>query len=366
MADTTAATATVGAPLTAPAPGQGSALSSTAPSTPAPELLNLASFDAEDLLAGTEPTAETTETIPGEEPEDDTVSPEADPSAEAEETPETEGEEPDETTPEADDTDDQPEGLKPKAIKRFNKLLAQRDEAKAAERQAKSELAALQARLEQRQDEPVPVNIASDPLAAVTNEEQLDAHDSLFKQIRSWCRRNPQGGTPPLHLTGGQEREFDTDEVVSNLEYAERMIDEVPKRRGFISEFRAKRAETRAAYPAVFTAGTPENETAHKLYPKLLNFATQADQDALLARLVKAELMEREERDGVARYTRVELKKPAASAKPAAKPAPKPAPTGLHVPPVKMTNSQTPQKAAWERVNAPLGSIDVEELLEVI
>jgi len=263
--------------------------------------------------------------------------------------------------------DEAPEGLKPKAVKRFNKLLAQRDEARANELKLKLELADLKGKQEQRQDEPVAVKAESDPLAAVTNAEQLEAHENYFRQVKAWCRRNPQGGIPPKELTGGVERELDVDAVVNNLEHAETMLEALPTRRVFLEKFRADRAEARKAYPKVFTPGTVEEAEAKVLLPKLLNFRTQADQDKMLARLVRAELMEREERDGVARYTRVELTKPKASpAKEAnGKPTPKPALTRLSVPPVKATNGDA-RKQSWDRVKMPGQSVDVEELMDEV
>lgn len=340
------------------------------------ELLKSASFDVEDLMAGpvtgdadgAETNEEGEATAKAEEGAEesegdamaDTEGEEAD--SEATTTDGEESEEDGDEKPEAED--DKLEGLKPKAVKRFNKLLKQRDEARANELTLKLKLAELEAKQEQRQDEPVAVKAESDPLAAVTNEEQLEAHENYFNRVKAWCRRNPNGGIPPKELTGGVERELDVEAVVGNLEHAESMLEALPKRRVFLDKFRADRAEARKAYPKVFTPGTVEEAEAKVLLPKLLNFRTQADQDKMLARLVRAELMEREERDGVARYTRVELTKPKAStAKEAAvKPTPKPAMTSVRVPPVKAAVGNA-SKQSWDRVKTPGESVDVEELM---
>lgn len=362
-----AATATANAPASESATGAAGALSSPPP-TLAPELSALPSFDVEDFLAGQSDGAEskTETTQDAETAEEDTT-----PATEEEEealAPESESEEADgdeaEADAQAEDDEESPEGLKPKAIKRFNKLLAQRNEAKEEARLAKAELQALKAKQEQHQDEPQPLKVEGNPLAAVTNEEQLEAHENYYQRWKAWCRRNPNGGIPPADLMQG-DQELEPDTVVSYLEAAENMLEKVvPKHRDFLQNFRSKRTEAKASYPKMFQPGTPEHETFQALKPRLLNFATQADQDALLAKLVKAELMEREERDGVARYTRVELKKPATSAKAAAKPAPKPATTGTAVPPVKATNGRSARELAWEKANAPHGSVDVEDLMD--
>jgi hypothetical protein len=374
MAEKSAATATASAAPAESASGPGAAQSNVSTPVLSPELIASPSFDVEAFLAGETQASDATETNSDAEPAEDTPTEESDADtataddADDETAAETEGEEAEPGADEAKSEDDPNlEGLKPKAIKRFNKLLTQRDEALAAKRAAEAELAELKTKLEQRADEPQPVKVDSNPLATVTNEEQLEAHEQYYEQVQAWCRRNPQGGTPPKHLTGNEERELDADMVVTNLEHAERMLNKaLPKHREFLQAHRAKRAEARAAHPKVFTAGTPEHDLAKALMPRLLNFASQADQDALLAKLVKAELMEREERDGVARYTRVELKKPATPAKPAAaKPAPKPALTSTTVPLVKATtNGKSAVANNWERLKAPGASVDMEDLMD--
>lgn len=330
-----------------------------------PELMASSSFDVEAFLAGEDKPA-------GETNQEDAESADTTAATETAEDEAPTGEESDsteETAPEgeaatSEDDDAQPEGLKPKAIKRFNKLLEQRNSAQAEATQIKAQLAELKAQQEARQDAPTPLKVDSDPLASFTSEEQLEAHESFNSRVKSWCRRNPMGGVPPKDLTGGTEIELTAEQVVDNLEQAEQMLERIPKRRAFLTDFRAKRAEARAAYPNVFKAGTPEHDAAKTLLPRLLNFRTQADQDALLARLVKVELMEREERDGVARYTRVPLKNQTTPASAASgKPMPKPAPQASSVPPVRPTNGQSTRTAAWEKSLVSGASVDVEDLL---
>ena len=88
--------------------------------------------------------------------------------------------------------------------------------------------------------------------------------------------------------------------------------------------------------PQMFTDGTPEHQSAETYRRQLLNFRTAAEQDAIIAKLLKIDHQEREERDGVARYTRVALKKDAANQQGATtakvvttKPSPKPSGTAM-------------------------------------
>lgn len=366
--NTQAATATASAVTTDSASGSGSAMSTTRTGDFFnSELMASPSFDVESFLAGEEKPASETNQDDAESADEPTADSETaeDESPTGDESTSTEDAAPEGEAATSEDDDAQPEGLKPKAIKRFNKLLEQRNAAQAEAAQMKAQLAELKVQQEAKQDVPTPVKVDSDPLAAVTSEEQLEAYESFNNRVKAWCRRNPGGGTPPTELTGGVEREFTAEQVVDNLEQAEEILERIPKRRAFLDDFRAKRAEARTAYPNVFKAGTPEHDAAKTLLPRLLNFRTQADQDALLAKLVKVELMEREERDGVARYTRVPLKNqtPPASAA-SGKPMPKPAPQASTVPPVRQTNGQSARAAAWERSLLPGTSVDVEDLLD--
>jgi hypothetical protein len=378
MADnSTAATATASASPAGSAPGTGAAPTSERKPVLAPELSASPSFDVEEFLAAQEAGPSTSETKGAETTGDatsETAETQTDETATAESDGEGEGESTEEpsqdenetasdTEAQAEDDDAAPEGLKPKAVKRFNKLLEQRDAAKAAERAAKEELASLKAQLEARQDEPTPVKADADPLAQITNDEQLEAYEAFYDRVKAWCRRNPHGGTPPKELTGGVEQEFDVEGVVSSLEQAERMLESLPKRREFLRSYREAKAKAKEAYKPVFTPGTAENALAESLRPRLLNFRSQADQDALLAKLVKAELMEREERDGVARYTRVELKNGKPAAPITAKPVPKPALTRTIVPPVKAASNGT-KTDVMTRLRTSGESIDAEEFLD--
>lgn len=324
-----------------------------------------AAFDVEDMfMAGAEPepveptnkaegaeqdeaTTENAETEAAEA-EVDAASADAEPEAQAEE-------------PAAEADAETLKALKPKAIKRFNQMLSQRDEALAEARQAKAERDALKAQIEQRQNEPVAVVKASDPLAKVTNLEQLEAHESYWENVRLWCLANLNGGVPPKELSGGDgETELPPRTVVENLARAEAIIKAAPKKREFLESFRAERAKAREAAPDMFRAGTPENKAAVDYQRKLLNFEAQADQDLIIAKLLKVDRMEREEREGI-RYTRVETKKPDPKTAPVAlKPLPKPAPSAARTPVVRASGTL---KTLAEKLAA--GPQDVEALFDM-
>jgi len=264
---------------------------------------------------------------------------------------------------EAGDDAETLKALKPKAIKRFNQMLSQRDEALAARRAAEAERDAIKAQLDQKSDEPIPVAKSSNPLAAVTNEEQLDAHENFYRTARSWLRSHPNGGVPPVELTGGREIEFDSEMVGQNLDRYETLLESAKGHREFLQKIRAERAKAREVAPEMFKAGSPEHAAALEYHRKLLNFDSQSDRDIIIAKLLKADRMEREEREGI-RYTKVATKAADKPAPAAAKPQPKPAPAAARAPVMRAAGAKSGTAAAWERVNAPGGSVDIEELMD--
>jgi hypothetical protein len=147
---------------------------------------------------------------------------------------------------------------------------------------------------------------------------------------------------------------------VENLEMAEAILDAVPKRLEFLNQFRAQTAEARQIVPEVFVKGSPEHKAAQAWQRKLLNFHALPDQTVILAKLVKLERMEKEEREGVAKYPRVPIEK--AASKPAT--AVKPAALSKAVPAVRPTSGASTNSIA-ERLNRPGEAIDAEELMNV-
>jgi hypothetical protein len=358
----------------------GLAMSEGSAAAAAPELNDDASFDVESFLAGDADGADDAGAGSGDgafEGNDDGEGSAADDAADA-----GDGDEPDDAVADddagdADEGDDAGDGeepedaellraLKPKAQKRFNQLLKQRDEALAARREAEKERDELKVQVESGADAPVPVVLRDDPLAAVVNEEQLDAHANFYQRVKSWCRRNPDGGVPPRDLTGGVETDLDRDAVIDNLETAETMLEAVPRRREFLARFREMSRGAREYLPEAFKKGTAEHKRALEIQRALFEFGRRPDQALIVARLVKLERMEREEREGVARYPRIEVK-PVAKEKVngGANGSAKRAPLPRAVPTVRPTAGAGASARPWERVNAK-EAVDAEDLLEAL
>ena len=346
------------------------------PVTSLPELYAADTFDVEAMMAAHDAPAVASETEPakdqnpGEEDDDQAQDPNTE---SADDVDKVEGIEPGETAEadatSSDEADDKAEvvqdqtGKKLIGVRHFNRVLRQRNEAKAAMRALESKLAEATTKLNQIDDKPVVVPVREDPLAAVTNTEQLEATESNAKAWRAWCRRNPNGGTPPVQ---GAE-EMDAEQVANSLEWAESILEAAPVKRTFLSEFTQTRAQVRKEMPQMFTPGTEEHTAYQSLQRKLLNFRTAADQDAIIARLIKMDRQEREERAGVARYARVELKpKSKDDAKTTAqvvttKPSPKAGQPSGSLPAMRAATGVTPRQAVQQKL-AESAAVDIEEL----
>lgn len=327
-------------------------------------------------MAGPAPAAEAAKPEPtkDEGDDDEAQAAAAQSAADEEPTPTTdEPKNPEDKDSEADGevVEDAATGKKLIGIKHFNRMHRQRDEAKASERAAKAEADAakaeaadLKAKLAEVEDKPVVMAADNDPLFNATTTEQVEATEANAKAWRMWCLRNLQGGTPPVQ---GAE-EMDADQVVSMLEWAEKVIESVPTKKAFLANFTKTRTEVRKEMPQMFTPGTEEHGQFQALQRKLLNFRTAADQDAIIAKLIKYEAREREEREGIARYPRVELKPgkqgegKALTKVTTMKPSPKPAATAPVIPAVRAATGSNPKEAARARLDAD-APVDVEELI---
>lgn len=387
MADTTtAAPATADAAAASDALSSGAAASSTPTALrPLAELMTQDAFDVESVLAAQgnwadEETKPTSSTAPAEESHDDEGNDNADANAETAQADEEETSD-SETSTETDEEGNEEDaevvqdqnGKKLINVRHFNRMMRQRNDAKKAAREAIEKAAAaeakaqaVEARLLEVEDKPVVVPAANDPLSGVATEPQLEATIQNATAWRNWARRNMHGGTPPIQ--GADE--MTPDQVADALESAEAILEAAPAKRVFLREFSQKRAEIRKVMPQMFTDGTPEHQSAETYRRQLLNFRTAAEQDAIIAKLLKIDHQEREERDGVARYTRVALKKDAANQQGATtakvvttKPSPKPSGTAMTSQPAmrQLGGSTTRQQIAQRLRDAE--SMDVEELL---
>lgn len=345
-------------PADASKPGSEETASST-PTLTQPEFDMSATFDVEDLLAGPAPGVATPNTNTTEGLEDDN---EAQP--EAPDEPKESDADPDEPKTEDDDAEvvEDQQGKRLVGAKHFDRMRKQRDAAKSAQREMEAKLKEVEAKLAQVEDKPVVVSKQNDPLATVTNTEQLEAVEANAKAWRRWCRSNPLGGTPPIE--GAEEME--PEKIAATLEWAEGILEAAPKRAQFLREFQENRQSVKKVLPQMFTPGTDEQRAYQQWQRKLLNFDTVADQDAIIAKLIKLEQQEREEKEGVARYTRVELKKQDGGKSPAkvvtTKPSPKSVTTTTTVPAVRSSTGSTPREAVMQKLAAPGASVDLEEL----
>lgn len=330
------------APATAPDPSASTevtpAVSPTRAPMVRPDLDSRSSFDVEELLRGEAP-GTATETDPEDEALDDSAQPDAENVEEVE-------------TEEDADESEAAEAVKPKTVRRLQAVLKQRDAAKAELRAKAAEIEALTEKLSKVDDKPVVMQGDNDPLAAATTYEQLEAAESNAKAWRRWCRSNPLGGTPP----GKDAEEMDSEQITATLEWAEHVIDNVPKRHAFLTKFHETRAKVKTEMPAMFKAGSPEQKRHSELQRQLLNFRTAAEQDSIIAKIIFAETVEREKREGIANYPRVALKK---GATPEPKPTPK---TFIPQAPMPRVKSLSPTTGdVWERSKTQ--AVDVEEML---
>jgi hypothetical protein len=269
---------------------------------------------------------------------------------------------------EAQTEDDNPEmvedaatGKKFVKAKDFNRMHRQRNEAKqkAAEaarelEAARVKLAELESKLTTVEDKPVVVAGDENPLAEVVSLDQLAKAEQQAKAWRSWCRANPHGGTLP----SGEDK--DAEFVGATLDWVDSILESLPQRREFLEGYTATRAKVRAENPKMFTAGTDEHRAYQAYQKQLLSFRSAKDQDAIIAKLIKLDTMEREEREGIASYPRVAKKKAEAAPAGTAKPAPRqinPRPAG------QISVTSATGSSAWDKLNQPGASVAFEDLL---
>lgn len=336
MAATTTTAVSAAADVSKPAGSGASTTSSTAASaTPSPEFLPAMSYDVEDMLAaeGT-PVADTTKVTEDPKRDDEKASaegetPGAEASAEEIEATGDEAANADEGSDEPEVLQDETTGKKLVGARHFERMLKQRNAAKHAEREArealeleKAKTADLESKLTSGGDKPV---VTTDlpltrlaPQVNPNNPEHLTQLEQHAQDWLNWCERHPTGGAP-----GDGSEEWDTDRVVDQKRWANAVLKAIPEHRKFQTDFTTERAKVKAENPQMFQAGTEEHKAHGEYQRKLLNFRTAADQDAIIAKLIKLDRMETEERTGVASYPRVPKTK-AAIKTDGDKPKPKP------------------------------------------
>ncbi len=197
------------------------------------------------------------------------------------------------------------------------------------------------------------------PLAHVDSLDTLQQQTALAKQVRTWCRANPDGG-----MVG--DREFTADDVTAKLAHAEAVLDAAPDWQLRLTQREAVKPweGARKVCPEMFQAGTEEHDfaaTAVRMCPEIK--LKLANWEMLLAAAVRSIKQVAEETAGKAKYVRMEMKDgkvvapvraaaPAASGKPATT-VPKvrpPATPGGAPPPLRTTRGPgaKPDTAALE------------------
>lgn len=164
------------------------------------------------------------------------------------------------------------------------------------------------------------------PLAHVDSLEDLQSQTNLAKQIRQWCKANPDGG-----LIGNLE--VSAEDVAMKLAHAETVLEAAPDWQSRLH----RRAEqkpwegARRVCPELFTPGTEQNQFAEMALQMCPEIRTKLPNwEMFLAAAARSIAQVTEIEQGKAKYVRMELKdgkvvapqKPATPIKPGTKPAP--------------------------------------------
>jgi hypothetical protein len=335
------------------------------------------------MLADAAPDAPEAESKPDEPNSDEDANPDADEAKgdAAEAKPDDEGKAAEEHEHEEPEVVEDQDGKRLVSAKHLERALKQRATAKTAEREA---LARAEAAEKQAAELKAQIEVSTEPRAATAtplsyltrdlqvdleNAEHLESLEAHARSWQAWCRRHPTGGTPSK-----DGEEWTPEQVVNQLEWAEQVLEALPKHREFKAGFQTERAKVKAELPRLFQAGTEEQRAFAAEQRRVLNAASAKDQDTIIARQVLtrdiplaelAKLAERfrEERDGVASYARVPKKSATGGA--AAPDKPKPKLTLVTTRPVGAVKpaAEGSRKTLAERLAA--GPQDVEALFDV-
>ena len=154
-----------------------------------------------------------------------------------------------EEDPEPEDDEDQKLKLPEKFRARIDKVVKQREAARAERDAAKAEAAALKERVAAAEAEPVMLTpTASSPLANVRNAEELQAAAQYWENLLDWAEDNDNGGT--LVGPDGKEQELDRAAVKRLRRTARDMVEKaVPERRAFLERRPEAVKKAKTAYP---------------------------------------------------------------------------------------------------------------------
>lgn len=206
---------------------------------------------------------------------DDPIQPEA-------EQEETTAEPEEETGEEVDDPEPKPEeGKSPEVLKleRRNWKLRQKRRADKAElEQTRAELSAVKAQLETA----APINVIptiDNPLAAVTNLQELEVAKAQFRALRDTARANPHGWVDK------DGTEITAEQSQQRLSYAEDVLTDLfPMKEAEIKAIRpASEAEARRILPTMFDKSTKDGQAAQTFWRMNPQIAASPQRDYLTA-----------------------------------------------------------------------------------
>jgi hypothetical protein len=252
-------------------------------------------------------------------PEDEEETPEVEAEAEADEETETEDEDTEEESDEPEDDTEEEDDTDPAS---YAKLPAWAKKRLSSQGRQLRELREAAAKLVTVAPSP------SSPLADVETEADLQARQTVARQIRDWVRQNPYGG-----VIKGDNGDFQVTEEMAQekLRHAEAILDAVPdaQRRLHVRASTKPWEQAAAICPNLFKQGSEEHAFAMTALQKCPAIKTSLDNwEMFIAAAVRGLTQAAEESAGKAKYVRVPVKNGKAvgpsvaqSAKPGTKPA---------------------------------------------
>ena len=197
--------------------------------------------------------------------------------------------------------------LSPEQQKLFDKAVSKKTrriiELRTETESLKTTLAQRETELEEaRNAQPAAVVVptAENPLAGINDAATLDAKVTSMRALRSWARRNPQGGV--IKDQDGKEIEITPERAAEMLDEAENVIEEAEPRRKFLQTRAAAQVEAVKAYPWLKdkrAPGTVVIEDIKRRRPGLMEMFPDVD-IALADMLVGAHMRQQGQAKGAA------------------------------------------------------------------
>lgn len=262
------------------------------------------------------------------------------------------------------DENDDPAALRlPEKFRaRLDKLKGQRDGLRTELATEKEARAALEARLEAAEQEPVLLTPTADnPLSNTRDLQELDAAAAHWQKLLDWADENEDGGV--MQDAAGRDVELDRKQVRALRKNAQTLIDRhVPARRAYF-EARAKHVKAvKATYPFMLKPDHPGTKFAASLVTDT-GLARRPDYelvagDAYVGRLIRQGLATavRDGKTGEVKLMKVAPASAAAAGQQQRKKPPVRAATGG--PPVKPAGDRSGRAAAALRNADPMAALE--------